>query len=234
MIQQEELAKKIEDEGINVFNVECGLNLTRENAIRLKEVDELIRFCKINEIKNIFYLYIFFHKEDYIVSDEMQEDIEKDIYKLIKKEIKEHNKRVETIDFTRPAFLDVFCMFNDKSVCVLENDNWDEEINLMKAEDLIEYLQENYEDILEQKENEREEKLELLKGELKEYMLNDETFLICSNKSLRRNYAETLIKNKKVKKYLEPFISEYSGQVAITSLVMFVEVVWAEFRNRRY
>ena len=51
--------------------------------------------------------------------------------------------------------------------------------------------------------------------------------------SLRRNYAETLIKNRNTKKYLEPFVNEYSGRVAITSLVMFVEVVWVEFRNRR-
>lgn len=52
---------------------------------------------------------------------------------------------------------------------------------------------------MEQKENERQEKLELVKNELREYMLNDETFLICSNKSLRRNYAETLIKNRNLK-----------------------------------
>ena len=140
---------------------------------------------------------------------------------------------VETVDFTRPIMLNTFSIFQGSVVCNLESDYWNEEINLMKAENRLEYLQEKYKDILEQKENEREEKLEELKNELKEQMLNDETFLICSNKSLRRNYAETLIKNKKMKKYLEPFLSEYSGQVSIIALAMFVEVVWAQYKNRR-
>lgn len=233
MVQEQELIKLIEDEGLNLFEVRQNPKIN-DDSIVMKEVNDLIKFCKINGIKNLFYNYIFLDKEEFIISDEAQEEIEKDIYKLIKKEIKEHNKRVETIDFTRPVILNISTIFENNLVCVLENDYWHEEINLLDAEDTIEYLQENYEDILEQKENEKQEKLELLKNELREYMLNDETFLICSNKSLRRNYAETLLKNRSVKKYLEPFTSEYSGQVAITSLVMFVEVVWAEYRNRRY
>lgn len=233
MVQEQELIKLIEDEGLNLFEVRQNPKIN-DDSIVMKEVNDLIKFCKINGIKNLFFNYVFLDKEEFIISDEAQEEIEKDVYKLIKKEIKEHNKRVETIDFTRPVILNISTFFEKNLVCVLENDYWHEEINLLDAEDTIEYLQENYEDILEQKEIERQEKLELLKSELKEYILRDETFSICSNKSLRRNYAETLIKNRNMKKYLEPFVNEYSGQVGITSLVMFVEVVWAEFRNRRY
>lgn len=232
MVQEEELRKKIEEEGLNVFEVYQAGKIN-DNTIILKDINDMIRFCKINDIKNLFYNYIFLDKEDYIIGDKLQDDIENEIYKLIKEEIKEHNKKVEIIDFTRPVMLNVSTIFQDNLVSILESDYWNEEINLMNAEDTIDYLQENYEDILEQKEIERQEKLELLKSELKEYILKDETFSICSNKSLRRNYAETLIKNRNTKKYLEPFVNEYSGQVAITSLVMFVEVVWAEFRNRR-
>ena len=72
--------------------------------------------------------------------------------------------------------LNVSTIFQDNLVSILESDYWNEEINLMNAEDTIDYLQENYEDILEQKEIERQEKLELLKSELKEYILKDETF----------------------------------------------------------
>lgn len=233
MVQQEELVKIIEEEGLSAFEVLQTPKIS-DSTIVLKELSDIVRFCKMNDIRNLFYNYIYLDKDDYIIHDEIQEDIEKDIYKLIKKEIKEHNKRVETIDFTRPVMLKISTIFQNILVCILESDYWHEEINLLTAEDMVDYLQENYEDVLEQKENERQEKLEQIKNELREYMLNDETFLICSNKSLRRNYAETLINNKKVKKYLEPFISEYSREVSITSLVMFVEVVWAEYRNRRY
>lgn len=233
MLQQEELIKKIEEEGLNAFEVRQIPKIS-DNTIVLKEISDIVRFCKMNDIKNLFYNYIYLDKDEYIIDDGIQEDIEKDIYKLIKKEIKEHNKRIEVIDFTRPVMLNISTIFQNSIVCILESDYWHEEINLLTAEETIEYLQENYMEILEQKEAEKEEKLELLKSELKQYMLEDENFLICTNKDLRRNYAEMLMKNKKMKKYLEPFVNQYSGQVVITSLVMFVEVVWAEFRNRRY
>ena len=233
MVQEQELIKLIEHEGLNLFEVRQNPKIN-DDAIVMKEVNDLIKFCKINDIKNLFYNYIFLDKEEFIISDEAQEKIEKDIYKLIKKEIKEHNKRVETIDFTRPIILNISTIFENNLVCVLENDYWHEEINLLDAEDTIEYLQENYDEILEQKEAEKEEKLELLKNELKQYMLEDENFLICTNKDLRKNYAEMLMKNKKMKKYLEPFKYSHSDGIWVQSLVMFVEVVWAEYRNRRY
>lgn len=233
MVQEQELIKLIEHEGLNLFEVRQNPKIN-DDAIVMKEVNDLIKFCKINDIKNLFYNYIFLDKEEFIISDEAQEEIEKDIYKLIKKEIKEHNKRVETIDFTRPIILNISTIFENNLVCVLENDYWHEEINLLDAEDTIEYLQENYDEILEQKEAEKEEKLELLKNELKQYMLEDENFLICTNKDLRKNYAEMLMKNKKMKKYLEPFKYSHSDGIWVQSLVMFVEVVWAEYRNRRY
>lgn len=233
MIQKEEFIKKIEEEGLYAFEVYQTLKI-KENTIVFIEISDMIRFCKINDIKNLFYNYIYLDKDEYIIDDELQEEIEKDIYKLIKKEIKEHNKIVENIDFTRPVMLNIFTIFQGNLVCILESDNWDEEINLLNAEGMIKYLQENYEDILEQKENERQEKLEIIKEELRQYMLEDENFLICTNKDLRRNYAEMLMKNKKMKKYLEPFKYSHSDEIWAQSLVMFIEVVWAEFRNRKY
>lgn len=233
MVQQEELVKIIEEEGLSAFEVLQTPKIS-DSTIVLKELSDIVRFCKMNDIRNLFYNYIYLDKDDYIIHDEIQENIEKDIYKLIKKEIKEHNKRVETIDFTRPVMLKISTIFQNTLVCILESDYWHEEINLLTAEDMVDYLQENYEDVLEQKEAEKEEKLEMLKNELKQYMLEDENFLICTNKDLRRNYAEMLMKNKKMKKYLEPFKYSHGDGIWVQSLVMFVEVVWAEYRNRKY
>lgn len=232
MIQKEELIKLIRDNGLNAFEA-SQMPKINDNTMILKEVNDIINFCQVNDIKNIFYHYILLDKEDYIIDDELQEEIEKEIYKLIKKEIKAHNKRIESIDFTRPVVVNIATIFDGNVICVLQSDEWDEEINLLNAEDTIEYLQENYEDILEQKEIERQEKLEELKSELKEYILNDETFFICSNQKLRRNYANTLSKNRNVKKYLEPFKNEYTGRVIISALDTFVEVVWAEYKKMK-
>lgn len=230
MIQQEELIKKIEEEGLNAYEVRQTPKIN-DNTIVLKEISDIIRFCKINDIKNLFFNYIYLDKDEYIIDDELQQDIEKDIYKLIKKEIKEHNKRVEAIDFTRPVMLNISTIFQNNLVCILESDYWYEDINLLNAEETIEYLQENYEYILEEKKIEEQENRFLLKNELREYMLNDDMFKICTNKDLRKNYAQTIIKDKKMNKYLKAFISEASSSLINQEVFMFVEVVWAEYKN---
>lgn len=230
MIREKELLERLEQEGLYAFNAMMTSKAIDEGVIKFDEFEEFMRFIKLNNIKNIFYFYIYLNKEDFLISDELQLGIESDIYKLIKQDIEEYNEKIESFDFTRPERLLVFCLYNDKLVWVVLQDFWDEENNLMKAEEMVDYFQENYEYILEQKEIEREEKLELLKDELREYMLNDDNFKICTNRELRRNYGRTLEKNKKMRKYLEAF-SDYGNHLASQTFLMFIEVVWAEYKN---
>lgn len=122
MVQQEELIKIIKDEGLNAFEVYKIPKIDDDSTILFKELNEFVRFCKINDLKNVFYTYIYLEKEEYIISEELQEQIEKYIYKLIKKEIKEHNNMVETVDFTRPIMLNTFSIFQGSVVCNLESD----------------------------------------------------------------------------------------------------------------
>jgi len=231
MIQKEELLKRLEEEGLYAFNAMITVKDIEEGSIKFDEFDEFMNFIKLNDIKNIFYFYIYLEKEDFLINDELQSEIENDIYKLIKKDIKQHNEKIESFDFTRPESLYVFCIYNTKLVWVTLDDFWDEDNNLMKAEEMIDYLQENYEDILEQKELERQTKSKLLKDELKKYMFNDENFKICTNKDLRKNYAQMLIKNKKLAKYLKAFTNGDSRRFPTPAVVMFVEVAWAEYKN---
>ena len=78
MVQQEELVKIIEEEGLSAFEVLQTPKIS-DSTIVLKELSDIVRFCKMNDIRNLFYNYIYLDKDDYIIHDEIQEDIEKDI-----------------------------------------------------------------------------------------------------------------------------------------------------------
>lgn len=75
MVQQEELIKIIKDEGLNAFEVYKIPKIDDDSTILFKELNEFVRFCKINDLKNVFYTYIYLEKEEYIISEELQEQI---------------------------------------------------------------------------------------------------------------------------------------------------------------
>lgn len=62
-------------------------------------------------LKNVFYTYGYYDKLDFIIGDELEEEFEEEIYSLMKKDIKAHNKQVEKIDFSKPNILIAFTIF---------------------------------------------------------------------------------------------------------------------------
>ena len=57
MVQQEELVKIIEEEGLSAFEVLQTPKIS-DSTIVLKELSDIVRFCKMNDIRNLFYNYI--------------------------------------------------------------------------------------------------------------------------------------------------------------------------------
>ena len=64
MVQQEELVKIIEEEGVSAFEVLQTPKIS-DSTIVLKELSDIVRFCKMNDIRSLFYNYIYLDKDDY-------------------------------------------------------------------------------------------------------------------------------------------------------------------------
>lgn len=69
------------------------------------------------------------------------------------------------------------------------------------------------------------------KERFREYLLSDEKFGKCSNKSLRNNYALELYKDEKHKHFSKAFINGTDYQ-RFNEFGQFVEMVWRERKEK--
>ena len=106
MILSRELEELFSKEELFCFEREGLITDYDKVSIALKkgDISEFIRFCKVNNIKNVFYTYGYYDKVDFIIGDEFEEELEEEIYSLMQNDIKVHNKQVEKIDFSRPIY----------------------------------------------------------------------------------------------------------------------------------
>lgn len=251
MILSRELEEVFSKEELFCFATEGLITDYDKVSITLKKGDigELIRFCKVNNIRNVFYTYGYYDKVDFIIGDEFEEEFEEEIYSLMQKDIKVHNRNVEKIDFSRPNILIAFTIFEGYNVTFIEDDSWIEECGVVEAHQKIEELKEKYEEKIyeleekqaeiEAKENEKKEKeLQGLREEFKAFLLNDDEFKISTNQRLRRLFSHNLFKRTDTKKYQVLFekknLYEESYYIDITRVFNFVEVVWREYKANLY
>ncbi len=235
MILENELKDKLKEASINCFSVmvkdeeKLNLNLQSNN------LDELIEFAKVNDIKTIFYAYSFFDKKEFIIDEEDVFMLDKDVYKQIKSDIKKHNEKVNKLDFTKPASVDIFCIYEGGCVSICEFDLWIEDLNIISGEDRLDELVEECRDIIEKKKEEKEKETESLRQEFRDYIINDDKFKICTNQNLRKEYMRTVFYNEEAKKYKKLFVrggAFGNDMVDVGRFFDFIEMIWREQKNQ--
>lgn len=233
MIKEKELIDKMEREGINCFAVTSPKELDREHMIYLEnnDIDEFIKFVKSNNIRSIFYKYYTFNPDFFYITEQLAEDIDDDIIKLIKNDIEEWNRNIDKVDFDIPIEVFIFCMYESHHITInYQNEFWD---NQMSAEGkLLELLENNankVNNIIQERENDKEN----LKEKLKEYILNDDEFKICTNKSLRKSYMYELYKRKDIEEFKDLFWQKDGYFKGTDATVNFIELVWGTYKENQ-
>lgn len=247
MILSKELEELFAKEELFCFETEGLISDYDKVSIALKKgnICEMIRFCKLNNIKNVFYTYGYYDKADFIISDEFEDEFDEEIYSLMKNDIKAHNDKVEKMDFSKPNILIAFVIFEGYNVTFIDDCNWMEEYEIVEAYEKIEELKEKYEEKiceLEERqaeikamENEKKEKeLEGLKEEFREFLLNDDEFKMSTNQRLRRSFSHNLFKRTDATKYKPLFekknLYDDGYFIDIMRVFNFVEIVWREYK----
>lgn len=233
MIDEKELIDKMEKEKINCFCVTSPKELDRDHMIYLEnnDIDEFINFVKLNNINSVFYKYYTFNPEYFYINEELAEDIDDDVINLLKNDIEKWNRKIDKVNFDIPVELVIFCMYESHYITInYHNEFWD---NQMSAkEKLVELLEGNakkVKDIREKMESEKEE----LKEKLKEYILNDDEFKICTNKNLRKNYMYKLYKRKDIEKFKNLFWQQGGYFRGTDAAINFIELVWRTYKQNQ-
>lgn len=246
MITEEEFKKRMTSEGINCFNVVVKSDSFEKSQILLEnnDINELIMFMKVNNIKNVFYTYSFYREDYYIIDEELMNEFDKElmnkfdeelmnefdeeIYSLLLKDIKEHNKQIERLDFSRPGEMHIFCIYESNYISINDYDFWCDELGIVSAKEKIVEIIEDNKETIDRKLKERKLIKQVLKEEFRNYVLNDDEFKKCTNQRLRRDYMYLVFERDEAKKY-KPMFSYYNS-FDISSAVNFIEMLWREYK----
>lgn len=234
MITEEKLLSSIKNEGLYSFKIDSGLDIDSLLVLSDNTLDELIRFAKANNIKSVFYNYFYTYKDLYLI--DLEEVIDEDLYNYANEDIINHNKKVENIDFKRPIGLVVFVIYENSKIGVEYFDNWLEAEEIIEPEEQLENLEKKYEQIIEEKRENKENEFKDLKIRFEEYLLNDEEFLICTNKKLRNNYITNVFDKPGASEYKCIFMKSVrfgSNEIDYFTLGLFIEMVWRKYKAKK-
>ena len=202
-------------------------------AFAKSKIQEIIEYLEISE-----EFYLDLDREIYpdLEKDEDEDDevIEEhykptSLEKKIKKEVLAYNAQIDRESLTTPLhfmafFIDGGCLIGvDKEV---ETPSWS------IAEEKLYSILTIHKDLIEQKKETNENTKKEIKEKLKSYLKNDTQFKISTNKALRKEYAETLWKNKEFKWIKAGFNKGFQGYPP-NDYFNFIERVFNEIKYFR-
>lgn len=230
-----DIKKRIEKENIKMYKV----GLTPEvltNGNNLFDIDSFIEFVHLQNINAVFGCELFDDANDYLITEEVLEKelgryVAEEMKDIIKKDIEKYNEKIYKIDFNIPCSFIIACLYEGKYFFtnMRINRKVDENFLLEPEEKLKEIVLKNENNIIKKRE-EKNSIIDDLKNELKEIIINDEKFLLCTNRQLRFSYIRELL-SKRLDKHFEPLRKFWLSETArgiCQEPINFVELIWKE------
>lgn len=237
MYSEDELIRIVEKEELDCFKLSFDYE-DNEDIIMLEVgLEEIIKFAKERNIKELFYKFNYSSKEVLSITEEnMKRTMEKvdapykEIWAVIKPTVDEYNDKVSKLDFSKPHSLLIFSLYQGQRIGMFETDLWFLENNVMLPEYALENIISENKDVIGKYILEKEDQSKIIKEEFYQYLLNDEKFHKCTNSSLRTTYKMELYKDKDHQKFKEAFIKGTDYQ-RYNQYAEFIEIVWKEYKE---
>lgn len=225
-----ELKESFKKAGLTIFESLSLLEFDESREVLFKSLDVLIDFATTNEIKSIFYYYLYLDREYFLIDDSVFADMRLDDESIsaIQKRVNSYNKKLHLVDYSKPYALYTGCFYNGFLFSYSEMEYWFLEHGLDFPENMVkQMIFDNSSEIQTQRENairKIEQERQLLKNEI----LNDPDFHTCTNNALRREYGKKIFSNGKHTKLF------YNGTrwYDITQ-GEFIENIWREYKNSK-
>lgn len=234
MISLNEIKDKFNKKKVDFYDVELSVDIIK-SGIKFSDIESFSTFIDKQKIDVVWGCEYFDNSDDYIITKDMiQKNIIRymdfDIMDIIIKDVEQHNQEVLKIDFNKPCAIVVAAFYNGHLCYVyIENENFDENI-LVEPKIILQEIVDNNANNINIRKIENQKIVENLKVELKEKIINDEKFWLCTNKHLRYIYIRDMVKNKLGDSFKElKDCWETDAQVGVyTDATDFVEMIWKE------
>ncbi len=225
-----ELNELFEQNKINLYEMIASEDVYKSKCMQLasNSLDELIELSKANGISTVYYEYFHYNKEAYHMDEEEFDDISDEVMAVINEDIQEYNSLMETMDYSKPYILKVFCNIGSLTIFASIVDDWLTDQGIMPANEKLGELLDTHESTLNEIFENREERMNILFDELTEFIKNDDEFYKCTNATFRRNYMYDLAEREETQKFIE-VIEDDEGYIN-RKIQMLIEELWRDYR----
>ncbi|MBM7836314.1 hypothetical protein [Clostridium sardiniense] len=223
-------------EEFNKVNIKCieGTCIIPDNIliIELKSLDKYIDLLLDLKAKNVFYSLHYYDEEEYFIDeDSVLDEYGEKVLNLVKDRISEYNNEMESFDFDTPYRINLYFIKDNIVYLFYMEDDWLEEYEVFTADREIETMIEDIEPELESILVQHQKDVENLGEELKNLILNDKEFKLCTNQSSRGAYTRQLINSSKFQKY-RTFFESKTGHFSSRDLCDFIELLWKKLNAK--
>ena len=230
MLKKKELTRKLSEQNLDFY--ETVSDVLDDNAIELGNLEELLTFISRHGIDTIFFHYDYATAEELQITDMVIDklNIDEEIQAVMQTTFQKYNRRVEQLDFSCPYSLTVYCIYQNFIIYCDDFDYWFREMGYGVPQKIaLELIEEQLDAISRKKEKAAQER-EKKRSQLRQRILEDESFHKCTNKELRRAYTQKLWNSDESIQAL--FYSPKHGLYDIM-IGVFIEEVWREYKESR-
>ena len=236
MLIEEQLRSLLQNRGIAFYNALSEIEDT--NTIRIECFEDFIAFVKEQNINCVFYQYEKTDQDNFLIDDDTFSFLKDEFYidkytkKVLKPEIDKHNEKIRDVNFGRPCYLHIWCIYCGVFVEYKETDQWFNKERIYPAEDVLREMIHNRENEIENVRKTEKERAQKKIEILKEYVLNDPMFHKCTNQHLRTQYGYRFIKEHP--EYDELFLTETNTKGEnLLAVVVFFNNIWKEYKYNK-
>lgn len=233
-----DILKRIEKEKIKLYKVGLAPDVLT-NGNNLFNIDSFMEFVRFQKINVVFGCELFDDASDYLITEEVIEEelgryAAEEMKDIIKKDIERYNENIHRIDFKIPCSYILACLYEGKYFFTsLKIDRKIDETFLANPDEKLQEIVVNNETNIRSKREERKNTLNELKKELKDKIMSDEKFLLCTNKQLRFSYIRDLLSNG-LDNHFEPLRKFWLADTIrgiCQEPVDFIELIWKELNR---
>lgn len=194
-------------------------------TLDIDSIDKFMMLAKTLQAKQVYYKYRYYMQDDFLLWIEKYDDFSENI----KNKAKLHNDKVESLDFSIPAQLDLFILISGTIMKVFIFDFWMDDLKVLDRETKEAELEERFSKEFKEIEEREEKKKKEDEVKLSEYILSDPEFSYMKNMRLRQDYLLDLFSKDDFKRYSYLFDGVYDRGISIPAK-NFMDRLWAEHK----
>ena len=228
LVEERELCNFLQSTGLTALKCRT---IPKENQVILSttHLNTIVDYAQKQKLNHIFYRYMLGDKNNFSLFNSNLR-IDRDLSIIANNDIIEYNDKINTIDFNKPAILELFCLDHGVAITARLTAPWFED--LMTANEFLAQLKEKYSNVLNQTKENRASQREAILDELKPILLENTEFALCTNQNLRRDFMRKFLAKSENKRFQNIFLND-TGYIDFYAVSNFADLVYALYKQSK-